>query len=441
MGILGSFGGSRGYGRVGVFVPPKPTIVSVTDVGTNRAFNDGALSVTVSPDPLGPTPDYYNSWALDPQNNIAGTSSSTSNTTFTISNLQSNVQYTVQVVAVFNYVASQYATYTTPTLVTTVPAEPTIGTATDVGTNRAITDAAANVTFTAGATGGKSQTFKVYTADGTQRGTGSGSPILAEGIDIGEFGDGSSQSFRVRGVNANGDSLASGTTSTITLTSTPGPTTVVITSISGSVVNFSYNASETGGKAVTSVRFFVMSNGSQLVTKTVSSTSGTDSLTLPNVSGTATLYATATNSNGVGTDTAAGTVIYGSQAATLSPARVDSSTGTVTIDNYNAAYTYTVTTASGSASRTNGTVTITGAGTDAFNVTVKVNQGSGYVDTSTTTTVPAYVAPPPFFPPYFPIVLGRCTSAQVVAGCFSTSACCDGGAGEACSPATSGCDF
>ena len=432
MPILGSFGGARGFGRSGSTKPLTPTINSVTDVGTDRAFNNGALSISVTPDANGPTPDFYNFWAVAPNNSeIAG--SSTSSTTLVVGGLASNVQYTVKVVAVVDNVASDFATFNTPTLVTTVPAAPTIGTATDIGTNRSITNAAANVTFTAGATGGKSQTFKVYTADETQRGTGSGSPILAEGIDIGEFGDGSSQSFRVRGVNANGDSLASGTTSTITLTSTPGPTTVVITSISGSVVNFSYNASETGGKAVTSVRFFVMSNGSQLVTKTVSSTSGTDSLTLPNVSGTATLYATATNSNGVGTDTAAGTAIYGSQAATLSPARVDSSTGTVTIDNYNAAYTYTVTTASGSASRTNGTVTITGAGTDAFNVTVKVNQESGYVDTSTTTTVPAYVAPPP--------VLGRCTSAQVVLGCFSTSSCCDGGAGASCSPATSGCDF
>lgn len=439
MPILGSFGGARGFGRSGSTKPLTPTINSVTDVGTDRAFNNGALSISVTPDANGPTPDFYNFWAVAPDTSeIAG--SSTSSTTLVVGGLASNVQYTVKVVAVVDNVASDFATFNTPTLVTTVPAAPTIGIATDIGTNRSIANAAANVTFTAGATGGKSQTFKVYTADEIQRGTGSGSPILAEGIDIGEFGDGSSQSFRVRGVNANGDSLASGTTSAITLTSTPGPTTVVITSISGSVVNFSYNASETGGKAVTSVRFFVMSNGSQLVTKTVSSTSGTDSLTLPNVSGTATLYATATNSNGVGTDTAAGTVIYGSQAATLSPARVDSSTGTVTIDNYNAAYTYTVTTASGSASRTNGTVTITGAGTDAFNVTVKVNQGSGYVDTSTTTTVPAYVAPP-FFPPYFPIVLGRCTSAQVVLGCFSTSTCCDGGGGEECSPATSGCDF
>jgi hypothetical protein len=439
MPILGSFGGARGFGRSGTTKPLPPTINSVTDVGTSRAFNNGALSISVTPNAIGPTPDFYNFWAVAPDTSeIAG--SSTSSTTLVVGSLASNTQYTVKVVAVVNNVASDFATFNTPTLVTTVPAAPTIGTATDVGTSRSIDNAAANVTFTAGATGGKSQTFKVYTSNGTQRGSGSSSPILAEGINIGSFGDGSSQSFRVRGVNSNGESQQSGDTSAITLTSTPGATTIVIDSISGSVVSFTYNASETGGKTVTSVRFYAMSNGSELVTKTVSSASGTDSLTLPNVSGTATIYAVATNSNGVGTATAAGSPVYGSQAATLSPARVDSSTGTVTIDNYNAAYTYTVTTTSGSASRTNGTITITGAGTDAFNVTVKVNQGSGYVDTSTTATVPAFVAPP-FFPPYFPIVLGRCTSAQVVMGCFSTSACCDGGLGEECFSATSGCDF
>jgi hypothetical protein len=306
-----------------------------------------------------------------------------------------------------------------------------------VGTGRSVDDAAATVTFTGGATGGKAQTFKVYTSDGTERGSGSSSPLTATGIDTSLN---TSYAFNVRAVNANGTSQASGNTSDITLTTTPGGPSLVVDSISGSDINFTYSVPVTGGKTVSSVRVYVMSNGSEIATKTLSAASGTSFITVPNVSGTAFLWSQATNANGAGGFGLGGTTIYGSQAATLSPSRTGSSTGTVTIDNYNAAYTYTVTTTSGSASRTNGTVTITGAGTDAFNVTVKVNQGSGYVDTSTTATVPAYVAPP-FFPPYFPIVLGRCTSAQVVMGCFSTSACCDGGLGEECFSATSGCDF
>jgi hypothetical protein len=438
MPILGSFGGARGFGRSGTTKPLPPTINSVTDVGTSRAFNNGALSISVTPNAIGPTPDFYNFWAVAPDTSeIAG--GSTSSTTLVVGSLASNTQYTVKVVAVVNNVASDFATFNTPTLVTTVPAAPTIGTATDVGTSRSIDNAAANVTFTAGATGGKSQTsFKVYTSDGVERGTGSSSPVLAGGMDITSQND---FSFRVTGVNANGESGLSGSTSQTTLTSTPGGPSLVVDSVSGSDINFTYNASVTGGKAISSVRVYVMSNGSEIATKTLLAASGTSFITVPNVSGTAFLWAQATNANGAGGLATAGTTIYGSQAATLSPSRTGSSTGTVTIDNYNAAYTYTVTTASGSASRTNGTVTITGAGTDAFNVTVKVNQGSGYVDTSTTATVPTYVAPSPFFPPYFPTVLGRCTSAQVVMGCFSTSACCDGGLGEECFSATSGCDF
>lgn len=433
MGILGSFGGSRGYGRVGVYVPPKPTIVSVTDVGTDRAFNNGALSVTVSPDPLGPTPDYYNSWALDPQNNIVGTSSSTSNTTFTISNLQSNVQYTVQVVAVFNYVASQYATYTTPTLVTTVPAAPTIGTATDVGTGRALDDAAAVVTFTAGATGGKSITsYKVYTSDGTERGTGSSSPVLAEGLDIEYQND---FSFRVSAVNGNGESQSSSFTSSTTLTSTPGGPSLLINSVSNNTINFTYSTPNTGGKTISSVRVYVMSDGNEMGTTTLSPSAGTTSLSISGNPGTsAYLWGQATNANGAGAYGIAGTPMTRASLATLTPSRTGSSTGTVTIGNYNASYTYYVSTSSGTASRSAGTISITGASSDAFTVTVVVNEGGEFqLNSLATTTVPAYVAPPP--------VLGRCTSAQVVLGCFSTSSCCDGGAGASCSPATSGCDF
>jgi hypothetical protein len=441
MGILGSFGGSRGYGRVGVFVPPKPTIVSVTDVGTDRPYNNGALSVTVSPDPSGPTPDFYNAWALDPEGTKFFSSGSTSNTTFTIPYLNSNVQYTVEVVAVFNFVASQPATYTTPTLVTTVPAAPTIGTATDVGTGRALDDAAAVVTFTAGVSGGKSITsYKVYTSDGIQRGTGSSSPVLAEGLDIEYQND---FSFRVAAVNENGESQVSSSTSSTTLTSTPGGPSLTLNSVSNNTVNFTYSTPNTGGKTISSVRVYVMSDGSEMGTSTFLSASGTESVTISGNPGTSSfLWSQATNANGAGGFGLSGTQMSRADLATLTPSRTGSSTGTVTIGNYNASYTYYVSTSSGTASRSAGTISITGASSDAFTVTVVVNEGGEFkLNSLATATVPEFVAPPPFFPPYFPIVLGRCTSAQVVAGCFSTSACCDGGAGEACSPATSGCDF
>ena len=439
MPILGSFGGARGFGRSGSTKPLTPTINSVTDVGTNRAFNNGALSISVTPNANGPTPDFYNFWAVAPDTSEIG-GGSTSSTTLVVGGLASNVQYTVKVVAVVDNVASDFATFNTPTLVTTVPAAPTIGTATDVGTGRALDDAAANVTFTAGATGGKSITsYKVYTSDGIERGTGSSSPVLAEGLDI-ESQNGFT--FRVTAVNGNGESQVSSFTSSTTLTSTPGGPSLTLNSVSNNTINFTYSTPTTGGKTISSVRVYVMSDGNEMGTITLSPSAGTTSLSISGNPGTsAYLWGQATNANGAGASGTVGTPMTRASLATLTPSRTGSSTGTVTIGNYNASYTYYVSTSSGTASRSAGTISITGASSDAFTVTVVVNEGGEFqLNSLATTTVPSYVAPP-FFPPYFPIVLGRCTSAQVVLGCFSTSTCCDGGGGAECSPATSGCDF
>jgi hypothetical protein len=392
MRMLGSFGGSRGFGRGGIYIPPKPTIVSVTDVGTNRPFDNGALSVTVSPDPLGPTPDFYNAWAVDPQGNEFLSSGSTSNTTFTIPNLKSNVQYTVRIVAVVDFVASEIAASTTPVLVTTVPATPTIGTATDVGTNRSIDSAAATVTFTAGATGGKSITgYKVYSSDATLRGTSTSSPILAEGIDIRYQND---ISFRVTAVNDNGESQVSSFTSSITLTSTPGGPSITLDSTSGTDVNFSFSVPDTGGRPVISTRVYVMSAGFELASTTISAASGSGSLTIPELTtGDAYLWSQATNSNGTGAFGLGGDAIQPSEPPTTSVSRPNQSNATITITNYNSGFTYSVDSDSGTVTRTGNTISIVGTTSSAFDVTITVNEGSFHIDRSATVTVPSSSTP------------------------------------------------
>lgn len=389
MRMLGSYGGSRGFGRGGIYIPPKPTIVSVEDVGAARPYDNGALSVTVSPDPLGPIPDFYNAWAVDPQGNEYLGSGSTSNTTFTIPYLKTGVAYTVKVVAVVNFVASEFATSTTPVTITTVPQAPTIGTASDVGIGRSLGDAAALVTFTPGLSGGKDQSYRVYTTDGTERGFDFSSPILAAGIDI-EYDN--THSFRVTSVNANGESLPSGNTEEITLTSTPGGPSLIINSVSNNEINFTYSVPNTGGKPVTSVRVYVMSDGNEIGSSTFSASSGTTSLTVTGNPGTsAYLWGQATNENGDGNFGIAGTPMTRSEIATLSASRTGSSTATVTITNYNSAYSYYVTTSSGTASRSAGTISITGASSEAFTVTV-VTDGNGEFELNSTasTTVPVY---------------------------------------------------
>ena len=389
MPILGSFGGGRGFGRGGAVKPLPPTINSVTDVGTDRAFNNGALSISVTPNANGPTPDFYNFWAVASDNSeIAG--SSTSSTTLVVGGLASNVQYTVKVVAVVSNVASEFATFNTPTLVTTVPAAPTIGTATDVGTGRSVDNAAATVTFTAGASGGKSQTFKVYTSNGTERGSGSSSPLTASGIDT-SFN--SSYAFNVRAVNANGTSQASSNTANVTLTTTPGGPSIELISTSGKTINFSFSVPTTGGKTVTSTRIYVMSDGVELATKTISAASGTNSITVPELTVNAFLWGQATNANGAGGLGTGATAILPTGLPSTSVARPNMQNATVTITNYNADIEYTASSASGSASRIGNTISVTGTTRNSFNVTIVANQGVGFIDRTATATVPASTTP------------------------------------------------
>ena len=79
------------------------------------------------------------------------------------------------------------------------PYAPTIGTATDVGTNRAYNNGAATVTFTA-AGPNTADSFTVYAVeDPTKTATGSSSPLTVTGL-----ASGTNYTFKVYGTNAAG---------------------------------------------------------------------------------------------------------------------------------------------------------------------------------------------------------------------------------------------
>jgi hypothetical protein len=307
MPVIGSFGGSRSFGKIGLIRPLPPTIGSVQDVGTNRPYDDGALSYTLTANPNTPTPDFYNSWAIAPDNSEISAGSS-AGPTITIYNLKSDTAYRIKAVAVLRGIASDFAYYDIETTVTTVPQAPTIGTVTDVGTNRPINDAAASVSFTPRLSGGKSQTYKVYSSDGTETGSGSSSPLTATGIDLYLT---NLHSFKVKAINANGESAFSSSASG-TITSTPGGVSLIITSYSKTenTVTFDYSVPNTGGKAITSIRFYVMSGGVEMGTQTVTnSTSGSLTLSHTKLTENGFLWAVASNANGAGSDSTAGSTI------------------------------------------------------------------------------------------------------------------------------------
>jgi hypothetical protein len=173
-----------------------------------------------------------------------------------------------------------------------MPWTPTIGTATDVGTNRAYNDGAASVTFTAN--GPYAATSYTVLASTGQTATGSSSPITVTGIATG-----ATPTFTVKATNANGDSAYSSASSAITITTVPAtPSAPSATSPSAGTDTVSWSAPANGGKSITNY-YWASSDGK----------SGNTTATSVNVSqeqGTAQTYTVrADNANGSSATSAA----------------------------------------------------------------------------------------------------------------------------------------
>ena len=173
-------------------VPDAPT-VSAVNVGTSRAYNNGAATVTITPT-TGGLPSSYSITTTPTTTTTTATSSPV-----TITGLSSATSYTATVTP-SNVSATGTATTSSSFTATTVPQAPTIGTFTDGGTGTTGT-----LSFTAGATGGSSITGYTYSTDGTNYSAASGttSPFSLTGLTAGTY------TFYLKATNANGTSLAS----------------------------------------------------------------------------------------------------------------------------------------------------------------------------------------------------------------------------------------
>lgn len=184
-------------------VPNAPTIGTATDVGTARAYNNGAAIVTfTAPTFDGGLPILDYTVTSSPGSFTATGASSP----LTVTGLQSSTSYTFTVTA-RNAVGSGTASAASNSITaTTVPQAPTIGTAADGGTGTTAT-----VTYTAGATGGKAvSTYTATSSPGSLTGTGA-SPITVSGLTTG-----TAYTFTVTATNANGTSTASAASNSVT---------------------------------------------------------------------------------------------------------------------------------------------------------------------------------------------------------------------------------
>ena len=262
-------------------VPNAPTIGTATDIGTGRAFNNGAATVAFTQSPIG-----FEATSYTVTSSPGGFTASGSSSPLTVTGLQSNTAYTFTATAT-NFVGTGIASAASNSITaTTVPQAPTIGTPT-LASGQAYTGSAnIGVVFTAGATGGKSITSFAATSSSTTVVSGATSPItISETVGI-------SRNYTVTATNANGTSLVSSASTFITPSSVPesAPTIGTLSNVTGIAYGsnpqftLTFTApTSTGGSAITSYKYstdggttyITAPSNTSPMTLTTQSTSGT----------------------------------------------------------------------------------------------------------------------------------------------------------------------
>ena len=189
---------SAGWSQLGV-IPLTPTIGAATNVGTSRAYNNGAATVAFTPAVGGGLVSTYTATSSP-----GGFTGSGASSPVTVTGLQSATSYTFTIIATNGYGNATATSPTSAITATTIPQAPTIGSAT-------VGNASATVAYTANATGGAA--VSAYTATSSPGGfTGTGaSPITVSGLT-----NGTAYTFTVTATNANGTSIASSASNSIT---------------------------------------------------------------------------------------------------------------------------------------------------------------------------------------------------------------------------------
>lgn len=184
----------------GFLQPNPPTGVSATDVGTGRAYNNGAATVTFTPAATGAPATSYT--VTSSPGGYTGTGSSSP---ITVTGLQSDTAYTFTVTGTNGAGTGQPSSASASITATTVPQAPTIGTATPTG------GTTMTVAYTAGATGGKAvSAYTATSSPGSKTGTG------ASPITVSTLTQNTAYTFTVTATNANGTSLASSASASAT---------------------------------------------------------------------------------------------------------------------------------------------------------------------------------------------------------------------------------
>ena len=238
---------AAGWSQLGV-IPVVPTIGTATDVGTNIAYGSGSASITFTPATTGGLASSFTATSTS-----GGYSATGSSSPIVVSNIPTGTSATFTVTATNGYGNSLATTASNSITTTSVPQVPTVGTPSNISGVAYGSPAQASLTFTAGATGGKSITNYKYSTDGTNYTAFSPSQNTSP-LTIGGLTAGTTYTFRLKAVNANGDSVATSASSSAKVYTVPQAPTIGAVSTNTSAVgqaNVAWSApSNTGGDSI-----------------------------------------------------------------------------------------------------------------------------------------------------------------------------------------------
>jgi hypothetical protein len=239
---------AAGWSQLGV-IPTSATIGTATDVGTNITYGSGAADVSFTPGSGGGLVTSFTAVS-----NPGAISASGSSSPIRVSGLSQGTAYTFTVTATNGYGNALASSSSNSITATSLPQAPTIGTASNPSNSAYGSTAPASLTFTVGATGGKSITNYKYSTDGVNYVAFSpaqtSSPLTIGGLNVGQ-----PYTFRIKAVNANGDSTESSASNSVTLSTVPqAPTIGTATNLNESQkVSVSFTApANNGGSSITS---------------------------------------------------------------------------------------------------------------------------------------------------------------------------------------------
>ena len=191
--------GRKSQGANDFLMPYAPTITSVSDVGTGRAYNNGAVDVSFTADPINAATSY--TIISEPGNyDVTGSSSP-----LRVQGLASDTSYTFKMTATNAYGTSEFSSSSSSVTATTVPNTPGTPSATAQGS--AATD---DVSWSAPASGGKGITNYHWTSS-----DGKAGDTASTSVSVGQEA-GTAQTYNVYATNANGNSNTSADSGSVT---------------------------------------------------------------------------------------------------------------------------------------------------------------------------------------------------------------------------------